>query len=82
MWFTPRLRDRDLSARKHARRSPVKPRAFHPRSELLEGLALLSTLTVTNTKDRGPNSLRYEIAQASQNDTIVFAPNWTARPSR
>jgi hypothetical protein len=35
---------------------------------------LLSTLTVTNTKDRGPNSLRYEIAHASQNDTIVFAP--------
>jgi hypothetical protein len=35
---------------------------------------LLSTLTVTNTKDRGNNSLRYEIAHASQNDTIVFAP--------
>jgi hypothetical protein len=75
MWFTPRLIDRHSSARKHARRSPVKPRAFHPRSELLEGRALLSTLTVTNTRDSGKSSLRYAIAQAENdlaNDAIVF----------
>ena len=75
MWFTPRLKDRHPSARKHARRSPVKPRAFHPRSELLEGRALLSTLTVTNTLDSGHGSLRYEIAHANKNATIVFAPS-------
>jgi hypothetical protein len=74
-WFTPRLRDRHPSARKHARRSPVKPRAFHPRSELLEGRALPSTLWVTNTKDDGGGSLRFEIAQAEKhpaNDMIEF----------
>ena len=75
MWFTPRLRDRHPSARKHARRSSGKPRAFHPRSELLEGRALLSTLTVTNTLDSGKGSLRYEIAHASRNASIVFAPS-------
>ena len=75
MWFTTRLRDRHPSARKHARRSPVKPRAFHPRSELLEGRALLSTLWVTNTMDSGKGSLRYEIAHASKNTTIVFDPS-------
>ena len=31
-----------------------------------------STLKVTNTADSGPGSLRYEIAQAQSNDTIVF----------
>ena len=75
MWFTPRLRGRLLSARKHHRRSPVKPRAFHPRSELLEGRALLSTLTVTNTLDSGKGSLRYEIAHANKNTKIVFDPS-------
>ena len=75
MWFTPRLKDRHPSTRKHARRSPVKPHAFHPRSELLEGRALLSTLTVTNNLDSGKGSLRYEIAHANKNDTIVFAPS-------
>jgi hypothetical protein len=75
MWFTTRLRDRHPSARKHARRSPVKPRAFHPRSELLEGRALLSTLTVTNTLDSGHGSLRFEIAHANKNAIIDFAPS-------
>src|SRR6516162_4509856 len=75
MWFTTRLRDRQPSARKPARRSPVKPRAFHPRSEPLEGRALLSTLTVTNILDSGKGSLRYEIAHASKNAAIVFAPS-------
>jgi hypothetical protein len=34
-----------------------------------------STLTVTSTADSGPGSLRYEIAAAKGNDTIVFAPS-------
>jgi hypothetical protein len=41
MWFTPRLRDRDLSAREHARRSKVKLR---PRLEALEDRKLPSFL--------------------------------------
>jgi len=34
-----------------------------------------STLTVTNNLDSGAGSLRYEIAHAVKNDTIVFAPS-------
>jgi hypothetical protein len=34
-----------------------------------------STLTVTSLADSGPGSLRAEIAAASSNDTIVFAPS-------
>ena len=75
MWFTTRLRDRHSSARKHSRRSPAKPRAFRPRSELLEGRALLTTLTVTNTLDSGHGSLRFEIAHANKNAIIEFAPS-------
>jgi hypothetical protein len=36
---------------------------------------LLTTLTVTNTLDSGHGSLRYEIAHASKNAAIVFAPS-------
>jgi hypothetical protein len=42
----------------------------------LEGRALLSTLTVSNTTDNGPGSLRAAIAQANADgggDTIVFS---------
>jgi fibronectin-binding autotransporter adhesin len=42
----------------------------------LEGRALLSTLTVINTSDSGPGSLRAAISQADQDgggDTIVFS---------
>jgi hypothetical protein len=41
----------------------------------MEGRVMLSTLTVTNTLDSGKGSLRYEIAHASKNSTIVFAPS-------
>lgn len=80
MWFTPRLKDRHDSARKHARRSPVRPRAFHPRSELLEGRALPSTLTVTSDLGWGPGTLRAAVGQANADgggDTINFALNST-----
>jgi hypothetical protein len=46
--------------------------AFHPRSELLEGRALLSTLTVTSNLGFGPGTLRAEIGIAQSGDTIVF----------
>jgi hypothetical protein len=43
--------------------------------EVLEDRTLPSTLTVTNTLDSGPGSLRYEIAQAADGDTINFDPS-------
>ena len=75
MSFTSWLQDcHTLATREHARRSPVKPRALRPRLEALEGRVVLSTLTVTNTLDSGHGSLRYEIAHANKNTTIVFDP--------
>jgi hypothetical protein len=41
--------------------------------EPLESRQLLTTLTVTNTKDSGDGSLRAEIAAAQSGDTIIFA---------
>jgi hypothetical protein len=46
---------------------------FRPRLEALEGRDVPSTLTVTNTLDYGPGSLRDEIAAAQAGDTIVFS---------
>jgi hypothetical protein len=51
-----------------------KPSSVRPRLEALDGRDVPSTLTVTNTLDSGKGSLRYEIAHASRNSTIVFAP--------
>ena len=48
--------------------------SFVPRLEVLEDRALPSTLTVTNTNDKGPGSLRDTITKAQSGDTIVFAP--------
>ena len=70
MWFIPRLRVRHLSARKHARRSCVKQRTFRPRLEAIEPRVVLSTLTVINTLDSGPGSLRAAIAAAGSGDTV------------
>jgi hypothetical protein len=47
---------------------------FRPRLEALENRCLPSTLTVLNTNDSGPGSLRGEIAAAQNGDTIVFDP--------
>jgi hypothetical protein len=56
--------------------SGIRKRArFCPRIEVLEGRCLPSTLTVLNTADSGPGSLRAEIAAASSGDTIVFDPS-------
>jgi len=76
MSFTSWLQDcHTLATREHARRSKVKQRGFRPRLEALEGRVVLSTLTVTNTLDSGKGSLRYEIAHANKNTTIVFDPS-------
>ena len=59
-------------ARRARPRAPA-PR-FRPRLEALEGRCVptSTTLKVTSLLDSGPGSLRYEIAQAQSNDTIVF----------
>jgi hypothetical protein len=53
---------------------PTTPR-FRPQLEPLESRWLPSTLTVLNTADNGPGSLRAEIAAAQSGDTIVFDPS-------
>jgi hypothetical protein len=64
MWFTTK------------RRKPGQSRpSFVPRLESLEERALPSTLTVLNTNDKGPGSLRDTITNAKSGDTIVFAPS-------
>ena len=66
-WLRNSLENR---ARRARPRAPV-PRC-RPRLEALEGRCVPSTLKVTSLLDSGPGSLRYEIAQAQSNDTIVF----------
>jgi hypothetical protein len=68
MFFSSWLRKPNAKPRT-GRRANV---TFRPRLEVLEGRDVPSTLTVTNTLDSGTGSLRYEIAQAQSNDTIVF----------
>ncbi len=60
----PRARARGLRARR---------RQFSPLVDLMEGRALLSTLTVSSAGDSGPGSLRATIAAATSGDTIDFA---------
>jgi hypothetical protein len=60
-------------ARRGARRAC--PHRLVLRLEALEDRWLPSTLTVLNTLDSGPGSLRGEIAAASSGDTITFAPS-------
>jgi hypothetical protein len=48
-------------------------RRFSPLVDLMEGRALLSTLTVNSAADSGAGSLRATIAAATSGDTIDFA---------
>jgi hypothetical protein len=77
MSFFSRLRDRKSngSTRGRARHRPAAPR-FRPQLEALEDRVVPSTLTVTNTADSGPGSLRLAILDANSHpgaDTIDFA---------
>jgi hypothetical protein len=47
---------------------------LRPALQALEDRWVPSTLTVLNTLDSGPGSLRADIAAAQNNDTIVFSP--------
>jgi hypothetical protein len=69
--FWLRKRASNRTPRRQAQRQPAAPR-FRPLLEALEDRCVPSTLKVTNNYDSGPGSLRYEIAQARSNDTIVF----------
>jgi hypothetical protein len=76
MWFSSWLANRNVSQAGTRGRTPSAPRkrpSFRPRLEALEDRWLPSTLTVTNTADSGPGSLRADIAAASSGDTIQFA---------
>jgi hypothetical protein len=68
-WLRTRMTGR--SGRTPARKPTPR---FRPRLEILEAREVPSTLKVTNLSDDASlkGSLRYEIAQAQSNDTIVF----------
>jgi hypothetical protein len=68
MWFSSWLNKTQRSPAPHRRTT------FRPTLEVLEGRCVPSILTVTSTKDHGPNSLRDDIAAAHNGDTIVFSP--------
>src|SRR5262245_40244604 len=51
-----------------------RPTRLAPRLEALEDRTVLSTLTVLNNADSGPDSLRDTLAAAASGDTVVFAP--------
>src|SRR5262249_19067719 len=77
MWFSSWVRNRKRShsgqPSRTQRSSPGKRATFRPRLEALEDRWLPSTLTVLNSLDSGPGSLRAAIAVASSGDTINFA---------
>jgi hypothetical protein len=68
MWFTSSLRYRRTAWHPSRQR-----RSFAPRLEILEDRTVPSTLTVTNSLDKGAGSLRDAIQKAKDGDTIVFA---------
>jgi hypothetical protein len=82
MSFSSWLRNRKSIQSKWRDGLQIRPTAaaFRPRLEALEDRWVPSTLKVTNTLDSGAGSLRYEIAQAQSNDTIVFEFGNKKRP--
>jgi hypothetical protein len=73
MSFFSWLRSRTAThaPRGRLQRCPAAAR-FRPRLEALEDRCVPSTLRVDNPADSGPGSLRYEIGQATNGDTIVI----------
>ena len=75
MWFLSRSHNRQSSTSGERRRAHGSRRqrlACRPTVAALEDRQLLSTLTVLNNHDSGPDSLRAEIAAAQSGDTIRF----------
>jgi hypothetical protein len=64
----------EMALRKPKGRSR-QPSRFRARLEAIEDRCLPSTLTVLNTNDSGPSSLRDTIAAAQSGDTIAFDPS-------
>src|SRR5262245_36476622 len=76
MWFTSLPMNRNPGHHPRIGRNPFRrSRSFTPRLEILEDRTLPSTLTVLNTLDKGPGSLRDAIAHAQDGDDIDFAPS-------
>jgi hypothetical protein len=81
MWLTSWLRDRNRAtnvgsagrAQLRLSRRRIAARC-RPQLEALECRNLLSTLTVLNSLDSGPGSLRAAIVAANSGDKIVFDP--------
>ena len=64
-----------MATLKPGSKNSVRPRGrrrIRPSLLVLENRTLLSTLVVTNLQDSGNGSLRYELSQANNNDTITF----------
>jgi Chlamydia polymorphic membrane protein (Chlamydia_PMP) repeat len=77
-WLTSAFGNRGLAIGNGLRKPNAgsqKPPRFRPQLEVLEDRCLPSTMTVTNTTDSGPGSLRADIAVAQSGDTIVFSPS-------
>jgi hypothetical protein len=72
-WLRTRTRHRMREARRTSK-AAGRNATFRPQLESLEDRCLPSTLTVLNTNDSGPGSLRATIAAAQSGDTIVFDP--------
>ena len=64
-----------MATLKPGSKNSVRPRGrrrIRPSLLVLENRTLLSTLVVTNLQDSGNGSLRFELSQANNNDTITF----------
>lgn len=73
MFLVLRLLKKNLNLAAECRARSRRVTALRPNLEILEGRDVPSALTVSNTKDSGPHSLRAAIADAKANDVIVFS---------